>query len=52
MELSSAKKINYIVCYMIFIGALQIYFAKSRSMLCWAEFKVNYLRLVQDNLEI
>jgi len=52
MELSSAKKINYIVCYIISIGALQKYLAKSTSTLRQAEFKVYYLRLVRYNLEI
>jgi len=37
---------------MIFIGALQIHCAKSKSTLRQSEFKVYYLRLVPDNLEI
>ena len=51
-ELISAKKINYIVCYMILISALQIHYARLTSTLQRAEFKVYYLSLVRDNLEI
>ena len=52
MELSPARKFNYIGCYMIFIGALQKHFANWTSTLHRTEFKVHYLRLVGDNLEI
>jgi len=52
MKVSSARNIDYIVCYMIFIGALQIHFAKLMFRLRRGEFKVYHLRLVDSRLRI